>query len=285
MKRNSVVFACFMMMLYVVLSSDIDGPAHHGHGDITGAPTGVTGHCQTSSCHGTNNTHNVVALQVLDTTSMLPVTTYNPNQTYLVKLTGDATTAGTNLPGFGFQVSAVLGNKTLAGSYTIPTAINHNIHTFACGATTVVEQSVTLTQDTVGVNKYSIEFYWTAPAPLSDSVSFYSLLNAVNGDGGKPGDYPNAARKVTIYENTVNYVAPLTELANPLSLYPNPATTTLTVSAATVVNSIVITDLSGHVIYRNYYSASQVNISVSALPAGAYFINVNGKEVRKFVKE
>ena len=68
MKRNSVIIAFILGILYVTLFSDIDGAAHHGHGDVTGAPSGTTGHCQTSSCHGANNANTIVQLQVLDTT-------------------------------------------------------------------------------------------------------------------------------------------------------------------------------------------------------------------------
>ena len=201
MKRNLFVFTALLGVLYIVLCSDIDGAAHHGHGNLTGSPTGTAGHCQTSSCHGGNNALTIAQLQVLDTSTMLPITTYNALQTYLVTLTGNDTDVATNLPGFGFMVSAVLGNHTQAGTYTIPTSLASSIHTFGCGATTVVEHTVVLPQDVTGVNKYSIQFYWTAPPPASDSVSFFSLLNAVNGNGSKSGDYANAAPIVTIYEN------------------------------------------------------------------------------------
>ena len=201
MKKNTIVFTLFLTMLYVVLSSDIDGAAHHGHGNVTGSATGVVGHCQTSSCHGSNNPLTVVQLQVLDTSTMLPITTYNAMQTYLVTLTGDATAVTTSLPKFGFMASAVLGNHTQAGTYVIPSALASDIHTYPCGATTIVEHTVPLLPTVSGTNKYATQFYWTAPPPASDSVMFFSLLNAVNGDGGSSGDYPNAAPVVTIYEN------------------------------------------------------------------------------------
>jgi len=201
MYRRSVVLSLILGMLYITLSSDIDGPAHHGHGNITGSTTGAIGHCQTSSCHGANNPLTIVQLVISDTSTMLPITTYNALQTYLVTITGDATAITASLPGFGFQASAVLGNHTQAGTYTIPTSLASSIHTYPCGATTVVEHSVRLSPITTGVNKYSIQFYWTAPPPASDSVTFYALLNAVNGDGGSSGDNPDAAPRVTIYEN------------------------------------------------------------------------------------
>jgi Fibronectin type III domain len=200
-KKTSLVLTLGLGLLSVVLSSDIDGPAHHGHGNITGATTGTIGHCQTSSCHGSNNPLNIVQLQVLDTATMLPISTYDALQTYLVKMTGDATGISTSLPGFGFQASAVLGNRTQAGVFTIPDSLVGLIHTYVCGATTVVEHSQVLSPIDSGVNKYEISFYWTAPPPASDSVSFHSLLNAVNGNGASSGDNPDAAPVVTIYEN------------------------------------------------------------------------------------
>ena len=286
MKKYSVLFSLGLGMLYITLSSDIDGPAHHGHGDITGAATGTTGHCQTSSCHGANNPLNVVQLQILDSSTLLPVTTYHALQTYLVTLSGDATGVSTNLSGYGFQVSAALGNHTLAGSYTIPAASSHLMHTFACGATTVVEQTTTLSQTTTGTNKYATQFYWTAPSAGSDSVSFYALLNAVNGDGGKHGDYPNVA-KVTVYEDTavIAGVAPVSNTENELTLYPNPATTQITVTAKNRITSLIIASMTGQVVYSRSFDTHQAQVYVAGLPAGAYLVTINGGMTRRFIKK
>ena len=199
--KKSIILTLLLGFLYVVLSSDIDGAAHHGHGNVTGATTGVVGHCQTSSCHGANNPLTIVALTVTDTSTMLPITVYNALQTYLITITGNDTAIATTLPGFGFQASAVLGNHTQAGTFVIPSASSGSLHTYPCGATTIVEHTVVLSPTAPGSNKYSVQFYWTAPPPASDSVSFFSLLNAVNGNSDNSGDYPNAAPRVTIYEN------------------------------------------------------------------------------------
>ncbi|MEI8278128.1 MAG: choice-of-anchor V domain-containing protein [Bacteroidota bacterium] len=201
MKKNSIAFTLFLATMYIVLSSDMDGAAHHGHGNLTGSPTGAVGHCQTSSCHGANNALTIVQLQVLDTSTMLPITTYNALQSYLVTITGNDTDVATVLPGFGFQASTVLGNHTQAGTYIIPSNLASSIHTYPCGSTTVVEHTIVLHPTSANSNRYAIQFYWQAPPPASDSVTFYSVLNAVNGDGGKSGDYPNAAPNVTIYED------------------------------------------------------------------------------------
>ena len=274
-----------MSLVYIIFCSDIDGPAHHGHGDITGATAGAPGHCQTGTCHGGNNALNIVTLQVLDTSTMLPVTTYRAYHTYLVSLKGDATAVTTNLPGFGFQISAVLGNHSLAGGYTIPTLSGHLMHTYPCGATTVVEHSSTLGQDSTGINKYTVQFYWTAPAPFTDSVSFYSLLNAVNGDGGKTGDYPNAAPVVTIYEDGADNVKTLTDPGDGFSFYPNPAKENLKITGAEKITTIAIYDVSGRVAFSGQYYSTDVNINISGLLPGSYLMWVNGSARGKFIKE
>ena len=284
MKGKTIILTGILGILYIALKSDVDGPAHHGHGDITGAPSGSVGHCQTSSCHGSNNPLTLVNLQVIDTTTMEPVIFYVADSTYLVKLTGDATAIATNLPGYGFQVSAVLGSHTLAGSYTIPSAITRNIHTYACGATTVVEHTTTLAQDSNGVNKYSIEFYWTAPSGTSDSVTFFSLLNAVNGDGGKSGDYPNAAPKVTIYQSNSAKVSVVYEPVNNYSCFPNPTTSILNIKSNTVIKSVVITDITGHLIKEQHYNTNSVSVDVSTIASGVYYVRTNGTDIQKFVK-
>ena len=278
-------FACFLAILYITLSSDIDGAAHHGHGDITGATTGAAGQCQTHSCHGGNNTSVAISLQVIDTSTMLPITTYKAFRTYLVTLKGDATAISTSLPGFGFQISAVRGNHTLAGTYTIPAALAGSIHSDACGATTVVEHSTRLAPDTVGINKYSIQFYWTAPAPFSDSVTFYSLLNAVNGDGGSSGDNPNAGHPVTIYEAASDQVTQLNSFGNSLSVYPNPATNWITISYKERITEVVITNFLGLTVYANNFDNTEVLVNLAGLPTGIYCVKVNDAEVRKFVKQ
>jgi hypothetical protein len=41
----------------------------------------------------------------------------------------------------------------------------------------------------------------------------------------------------------------------------------------------------GQTIYTHYYTSPQVQIEVSTLPSGLYFVKINGSEVRRFVKE
>jgi len=68
------------------------------------------------------------------------------------------------------------------------------------------------------------------------------------------------------------------------NIYPNPATTSLTISA-NQINQITISNLLGQTIYSRQYNSPKVQIDVSTLPSGLYFVKVNGSEVKKFFKE
>ena len=76
----------------------------------------------------------------------------------------------------------------------------------------------------------------------------------------------------------------------PLQLYPNPATATLTISAPQIITSVSIANLFGQTVYTHAYNREKVEVAISALPCGVYFVMVAGpdghqQEVRKFLKE
>ena len=69
------------------------------------------------------------------------------------------------------------------------------------------------------------------------------------------------------------------------SIYPNPTHESLTIISSGNISNIIITNILGQNVFSSDYSASQVQVNVAALPAGVYFVKINGNEVRKFVKE
>jgi hypothetical protein len=70
-----------------------------------------------------------------------------------------------------------------------------------------------------------------------------------------------------------------------IDVYPNPATTKLTLTASARITTVAISNLLGQTVYSHEYNADKVQIDVADLPAGIYFIRINGTEVRRFVKE
>ena len=89
-------------------------------------------------------------------------------------------------------------------------------------------------------------------------------------------------------------VPPLPAPNADIALYPNPATTQLTISAPENITSITITNLLGQVVYSSKLAVGclQASVDVAALPSGVYLVRVTGPSagseqvvVRKFVKD
>ena len=92
----------------------------------------------------------------------------------------------------------------------------------------------------------------------------------------------NCIRKITSYPRNVKQIVSRTKN---ITLSPNPATTTLTISAHDTITTISITNFLGQTKYTHEYNTSQVQVDVANLPKGIYFVRINGSVVRKFVKE
>lgn len=70
-----------------------------------------------------------------------------------------------------------------------------------------------------------------------------------------------------------------------ITVYPNPGNTILNISATENITSITITNILGQTVYSHKHNSSQVQVDISGLPDGTYFVKVNDGEARKFVKE
>ena len=76
-------------------------------------------------------------------------------------------------------------------------------------------------------------------------------------------------------------------VAHTLSVYPNPASTRINIRAGEPITSVVISNIMGQMVSRQLPTGNlqQLSVDISGLPAGVYFMKVNGDVVRKFVKE
>ena len=82
---------------------------------------------------------------------------------------------------------------------------------------------------------------------------------------------------VGIFENNSN---------TNLSIYPNPATTQLTIDVAAQINNINILDLTGKIVFNS--TTNESIIDVSMLSKGIYLLQVNtsnGIATKRFIKE
>jgi type IX secretion system substrate protein len=99
---------------------------------------------------------------------------------------------------------------------------------------------------------------------------------------GTIGCYFGITDTVCIFPAGVNTLAATTNI---IQIYPNPATTTLTVKVPQDIAKITITNMVGQIVLTNYYHSDKAQVDVADLSAGIYLIKINGSEVRKFVKE
>ena len=68
-------------------------------------------------------------------------------------------------------------------------------------------------------------------------------------------------------------------------VYPDPATSMLTVVSPSPENFIVISDLIGQALIKAYNNTRQMELNISSLAPGIYFIKINGNCVKKFLKQ
>jgi hypothetical protein len=68
------------------------------------------------------------------------------------------------------------------------------------------------------------------------------------------------------------------------SIYPNPVTDKLNITSNDIITSVSIISPAGRVYYAGDSNSNEVQLDVAALPAGIYFVKINGADVRRFVK-
>ena len=90
-------------------------------------------------------------------------------------------------------------------------------------------------------------------------------------------DTPAAVFTTLKYSSTTTGVQNSTGHEFKVDIYPNPANDVLTVTTGTVIHSIMITNLTGQVIYNNEINSGQVNINTSGFDNGIYLITVHTK--------
>ncbi len=86
-------------------------------------------------------------------------------------------------------------------------------------------------------------------------------------------------------ETTITLLTTTINASGDIQIFPNPALNSLTVTCTQKIASLTVTNPLGQVIYSQRHDTKEAQIDVSTLPAGVYFVKVNGMDVRKFVKQ
>ncbi len=216
MKRNYLLIIFLAAVGYVTLTANHLGAANQSGIDGIGAETGL-GNSAGCSCHGNSATTGIVVTMELDSAGV-PVTSYVAGMTYRVKISGVNNTSST-LPKFGFQVGCIQGSTavstpTNAGTWittNLPTNTQYSPAQAGSYVVNLVEQSnrIVATSGTGGNGTtYEDTLDWVAPAAGTGTISFWGVLNAVNGSGSS-GDSWNT-NHIVITERTITACATTT---------------------------------------------------------------------------
>jgi len=188
-------------------------------------------------------------------------------------------TSWVNLGSAGFSDSMAQYTTIAVGKSGVPYVAYSDGGIVDSGGQATVMQYSGGSWEPVCHNKISAGRAWfTSVAVDSYSVPYVAYM-----------DFTDSGRASVLVDNSSGPCYPAAVknavVANELSIYPNPASTELTIAASTNITSLVISSLTGQTVYQNRPGTESLQINISALPAGMYFIKVNDTEVRKFVKE
>ena len=78
---------------------------------------------------------------------------------------------------------------------------------------------------------------------------------------------------------------PISQAVTGTVLYPNPGGDMLTISADTDISEVAVFNAMGQTLFVKQYGTREAQVDVRLLPAGIYFVRVNGTEIHKFVKQ
>ena len=126
-----------------------------------------------------------------------------------------------------------------------------------------------------------IQYHWDILGGSPPLVQDTSLIYYVKG-GETCGHY---IPPQPIYDPTELHKL---HMVGNITVYPNPASTQLTIQSQNPpIDNLTITNTLGQTIYSQSQESNYtiIQIDVSALPRGMYFIRINGTDIRKFLKE
>ncbi len=119
---------------------------------------------------------------------------------------------------------------------------------------------------------------------------YHRKANFFSGDGGC---YPSTAYLVFSKKNGVpcgsrpSWSVGIAEVEakKEINIFPNPTNRTLTIEATSKINDVSIYNMMGQIVYRDNYNGVSIELDVSMLTAGVYFVKINNSDVRKFLKQ
>ncbi len=267
MKKRILLSSFALLLLAFLFFEASGGVAQIQATDRTGSPVASANGCD--FCHSGGDYNTSVIVQVLD--GELPVTAYDPGETYTFKVTVNAEN---NPAGYGFQAVALSGddhvNAGRFGTASLPARVSllNNRQYFEH-------------QMPSGPNSWSID--WTAPAAGTGEVRIYAAGNAVDGNNSSAGDQPATLDEpLVLTENVVSSTFGPAPLEVEMEIFPNPVSDLMNLRIRSVENDrlqLRIFDSGGRVLRARTLELAggrlDQQLAVGDLPAGIYFLQLS----------
>ncbi len=118
--------------------------------------------------------------------------------------------------------------------------------------------------------------------PNLDTVVYNVTLKA----NTSPGCFSLTGGQVKVFKNSLNNIVNINNDEIKLYIYPNPASSILTLEAEKkALGKVELFDGNGKCVFaEDFKQETQISIPISHLPAGTYLLKVNG-QVKKFIKQ
>ena len=224
-------------------------------GPATGAPGENNGTCGNSGCHSGGSFNPSLDMFLIDADGT-SVSEYIPGQTYTVSLKVNHT----GLPGgYGFQMVCL-------DEAEVP--INNFIN-LPADVAAVTKLSRQYVEQTKRLPVDSIPLTWTAPD--SESVTFYAVANAVDGTGNPQND-GSASGQFTFAKASES--STLNLITEPISVYPNPVRSTLSIETTATITKVEFIDMAG----RSLYTGESLELDLSGFNPGLYLLRLTDAE-------
>lgn len=264
--------------LFLSLSSSSNGPSNSS----TGVQTAISG-CGGGGCHGANSNNEAnMSITLTEQATATPVTDgkYKPGVKYSVVI------SEINHPAtkFGYILSVRDAANAQAG--VLDNSLNNpDVQITNKSGFIVAEQPNSLNPQ-VG-NVLGAVVTWTAPAAGTGDITFYGVINGVNGNGAADAGDTYTLKTTMLQENLSVSVEEISILSS-VSIFPNPANNTINIR-------LEENNLYNYSIYGIDGSATSTGsisgnatIDIAELAAGSYFIKVSDENQSKtipFVKQ
>lgn len=260
MKRFTYIIPLLAMPLMLILMANKAGSA----GGLTGSPGDNGTTC--TSCHG----GTVTSVNGWISTN-IPESGYNFGEVYTITLAATDPVASR----FGFEITAEDALKKKINAYNLTNTTETKL-TNAGKAVTHTAAGV----DPIG-NSKTWSFEWTAPEESTGTVTFYAAVNAANGNNLNSGDI--------IYKTSASVFPASTrieKIRNNFSVYPNPSSGLVNIELTNLSDKseIIVLNSSGQEMVRHLPVANEVQLDLSNLPKGVYFIRLAEQKKSKMQK-